>query len=112
MAFGRCRRDRQARIHRYAGGVGACFGPDRLRAAQEAFELTGGLHASALFDLEGRLLVLREDVGRHNALDKVLGHALMHGLLPLDRHRDLIIADTVKIPFVVFGDMLDDIYGV
>lgn len=64
--------------------------PDRLRAAQEAFELTGGLHASALFDLEGRLLVLREDVGRHNALDKVLGHALMHGLLPLDRHLLLV----------------------
>ena len=60
--------------------------PDKLRAAQEAFSQTGGLHASGLFDLEGNLVVLREDVGRHNALDKILGHALMQGLLPLDRH--------------------------
>lgn len=60
--------------------------PDKLRAAQEAFSQTGGLHASGLFDLEGNLMVLREDVGRHNALDKILGHALMQGLLPLDRH--------------------------
>lgn len=60
--------------------------PDKLRAAQEAFSKTGGLHASGLFDLEGNLVVLREDVGRHNALDKILGHGLMNGLLPLDRH--------------------------
>lgn len=60
--------------------------PDKLRAAQEAFSQTGGLHASGLFDLDGNLLVLREDVGRHNALDKILGHALQNGLLPLDRH--------------------------
>lgn len=60
--------------------------PDKLRAAQETFATTGGLHASAVFDLEGNLLVLREDVGRHNALDKVLGHALQKDLLPLDRH--------------------------
>lgn len=60
--------------------------PDKLRAAQETFSKTGGLHASGLFDLHGNLVVLREDVGRHNALDKILGHALMHGLLPLDRH--------------------------
>ncbi len=60
--------------------------PDKLRAAQETFAKTGGLHASGLFDLAGNLLVLREDVGRHNALDKILGHALMHGLLPLDQH--------------------------
>ncbi|MDZ4401837.1 formate dehydrogenase accessory sulfurtransferase FdhD [Prosthecobacter sp.] len=60
--------------------------PDKLRAAQETFSKTGGLHASGLFDLEGRLVVLREDVGRHNALDKILGYALQRGLLPLDNH--------------------------
>jgi FdhD protein len=60
--------------------------PDRLAAAQPTFQATGGLHASALFDAEGNLLVAREDVGRHNALDKVLGHALREGWLPLDRH--------------------------
>lgn len=60
--------------------------PDKLRAAQETFAKTGGLHASGLFDLEGNLVVLREDVGRHNALDKILGYALQRGLLPLERH--------------------------
>jgi FdhD protein len=60
--------------------------PDKLRAAQETFAKTGGLHASGLFDLDGNLIVLREDVGRHNALDKILGYALQRGLLPLDNH--------------------------
>jgi len=57
--------------------------PHQLVADQETFRRTGGLHACALFDLEGRLLVLREDVGRHNALDKVVGWALLQGHLPL-----------------------------
>ncbi len=60
--------------------------PERLRQAQATFERTGGLHAAAVFDLSGKLLVLREDVGRHNAVDKVLGHGLLHGLLPFSRH--------------------------
>ena len=60
--------------------------PDKLRAAQETFARTGGLHASAIFDCDGKLVVLREDVGRHNALDKALGYALRAGLLPLENH--------------------------
>ena len=57
--------------------------PDRLRAAQRVFAATGGLHATGLFDAEGELLCVREDVGRHNAMDKVVGWALGEGLLPL-----------------------------
>jgi FdhD protein len=59
--------------------------PDRLREAQAAFEATGGLHASGLFDAAGELLCIREDVGRHNAFDKVVGRAFLDGLLPLSR---------------------------
>jgi FdhD protein len=57
--------------------------PDRLREAQPAFAATGGLHATGLFSSEGDLLVVREDVGRHNAMDKVVGWAFGEGLLPL-----------------------------
>lgn len=60
--------------------------PAKLRAAQETFSQTGGLHASAIFDEHGEMVVLREDVGRHNALDKVLGHGFKADLLPYDRH--------------------------
>jgi FdhD protein len=57
--------------------------PDRLRGSQAAFEATGGLHATGLFDSGGELACLREDVGRHNALDKVVGWAFRQGRLPL-----------------------------
>ena len=60
--------------------------PAELRARQRTFERTGGLHAAGLFSPAGSLVVLREDVGRHNAVDKVIGRAAMRGLLPLHGH--------------------------
>lgn len=59
--------------------------PDRLREKQQLFDKTGGVHAAGLFDATGELLCLREDVGRHNAVDKVVGWALGEGLLPLQQ---------------------------
>lgn len=68
--------------------------PETMRAAQQLFSRTGGIHAAAVFDSAGRLLVVREDVGRHNAVDKVLGYALLNRLLPLDHHILLVSGRT------------------
>ena len=59
--------------------------PDRLRSAQKVFSRTGGLHGAALFDPDGTMLVVREDIGRHNAVDKVIGWAFENDRIPLSR---------------------------
>ena len=64
--------------------------PDRLRKEQGDFARTGGIHAAGIFEVNGRLLAVREDIGRHNAVDKVVGRAFLDGLLPLDRHLLLV----------------------
>lgn len=73
--------------------------PDRLRAAQRAFERTGGLHAAGLFTVAGELVALREDVGRHNALDKLIGGQALAGALPL-HDRVLLVSGRVSFEIV------------
>ena len=58
--------------------------PHQLRSAQKVFDRTGGLHGAALFDADGTMLAVREDIGRHNAVDKVIGWATEHDRIPLD----------------------------
>lgn len=82
---------------RVTGAVVAVL-PDRLRAGQAVFEQTGGLHASGLFDPDGTLLAVREDVGRHNALDKLIGAAALAGELPL---HDRVLAVSGRVSFEI-----------
>lgn len=73
--------------------------PDRLRASQVVFDQTGGLHSAGIFDLQGNLLCVREDVGRHNALDKVIGYAFLNDLWPLD-NQVLLVSGRVAFEIV------------
>jgi FdhD protein len=87
----------------HVGGEGLTVSPDLLmslpergRQAQANFSITGGVHAAALFDRSGRLLLVREDVGRHNAVDKVIGVSLLNGALPL---RDTLLLVSGRASF-------------
>lgn len=73
--------------------------PEKLRAEQSVFDTTGGLHAAGCFGVDGSLTALREDVGRHNALDKVVGHAAMTGALPLSE-QILMVSGRVSFEIV------------
>jgi FdhD protein len=72
--------------------------PNQMRAGQDLFEQTGGLHAAGLFDASGTLLAVREDVGRHNALDKLIGAAARAGDLPL---HDRVLAVSGRVSFEI-----------
>jgi FdhD protein len=72
---------------------------DKLRKQQVVFENTGGIHASALFTFETTFIMMREDVGRHNALDKIVGSALINGQLPLD-HCILLLSGRASFELV------------
>jgi FdhD protein len=61
-----------------------------LQKQQNDFGRTGGIHAAGLFEIDGELRIVREDIGRHNAVDKAIGRAFLDGLLPLDRHLLLV----------------------
>jgi FdhD protein len=94
----------EVKVHAAPAGAGPSISrallaslPDRLR--QPVFELTGGVHATGLFDASGALLVAREDVGRHNAMDKVIGKALRDGMLPL-AERVLCVSGRISFELV------------